>query len=32
MCEDISTWYEFRVDNVREFVEFLEDSGGFSIY
>jgi hypothetical protein len=29
---DTRTWYEFSEENVREFAEFLEHSGGFSIY
>ena len=27
----ISSWYQFSVDNVREFAEFLDDCGGFEI-
>lgn len=30
--ESFGTGYPFSVENVREFVEFLTDSGGFSIY
>lgn len=32
MCDDMETHYSFTVENVREFVEFLEDSGGFQIW
>lgn len=28
----IATWYSFSVENVKEFVEFLKDCGGFEIH
>ena len=32
IVKDFSTWYQFDVQNVKNFIEFCENSGGFTIW